>query len=182
MLRIVEETIEAATPHFLGVDALGGLPEPDPGRSVEYLRIVCEKGIADISLVMSLMFVLLNLYTLLLKRHTFPHLDYDTQSDLMERLFDVNIGVLKGLFQIMSTPIVMAYYCRADVQKALGFDIVALKEESNLRRVTREGGPLPPKTGAAAADDNTASIPGQEATGDDEKEGPGAAPYQEKQT
>ncbi len=150
MLGIVEETIKAATPHVLGLDAVDELPEADPQASVEFTALFCEIGIPEFRWATIVSFLLLNLYSLIKKGHTFPSLDYSTQSELMERIFAQTNRVAIIFSSLISLPIVNAYYSRLDIKKLLGFDIVAMKEESELRRVTRDGGPLPPKDEAKA--------------------------------
>jgi hypothetical protein len=144
LLRIVEETLRATTPHVLGVDAVAEMPEPDPQVSVDFLNDWVEKGIPEFRAVTNLMFLGLNLYALLRKGHLFPRLGARAQADLIQRLFKVRGPVGYVFFYLLATPVVSAYYSRVDVQKLLGFDIAALQEESELRQVSRTGD-LPPR-------------------------------------
>ncbi|MBK5093986.1 MAG: hypothetical protein JJE48_10800 [Actinobacteria bacterium] len=149
MLRIVEETVRSITPHVLGVDAVEELPEADPQASVDFLSGWLEKGIPEFQIVTNTAFLALNLYSFIKKGRLFPQLDNSKQAELLERLYDAK-GVLAHQFlYFLANPAVSSYYSRIDVQKMLGFDIDTLKEESERRLVTREGGPLPPRDTAA---------------------------------
>jgi hypothetical protein len=97
--------------------------------------------------VATLMFLCLNLYALLRKGHLYPRLDENAQAEVMQSLFKVGGLVGYVFFYLLATPVVSAYYSRADVQKVLGFDIEALKEESEKRQVSRTGD-LPAKEDA----------------------------------
>ena len=149
MLRIVEDTVRSITPHILGVGAVEGLPTADPEDSVEFLSGWLEKGIPEFRILTNIAFLTLNLYSLVKKGRTFPRLDHGTQAEFLERLYEGK-GTLAFLFlYFLSSPALGSYYSRIDVQRLLGFDIEGLKEESERRLVTREGGSLPPRDSAA---------------------------------
>ena len=150
MLRIVEDTLRAITPHVIGAEAVEDLPEADPQASVDFLKEWVEMGMREFGSVATLMFLCLNLYALLRKGHLYPRLDADAQADVMQSLFKVRGLVGYAFFYLLATPVVSAYYSRADVQKVLGFDIEALKEESDKRQVSRTG-ELPPKEATPGA-------------------------------
>jgi len=155
MLRIVEETVRSVTPHVLGVEGIEGMPQPDPEEAVAFLDEWLDRSIPEYGILNTVVFVALNLYSLVRKGRTFPRLDYGAQARLMEGLFKAK-GVVAQEFQLLlATPSVTSYYCRVDVQEALGFDITGLREEAKQREVTRDGGPLPPKGEAAASKDET---------------------------
>jgi hypothetical protein len=145
LLRIVEETVRAVTPHVLGVDAFDDLPEADPQGSVDFLAGWLEKGIPEFGIISAAAFLALNLYSLFMKGRLFPRLDYPSQSRLLDRLFRAKGIIPYQLSYFLASPAVSAYYSRVDVQQVLGFDIPALKEESERRVVTRTGAPLPPR-------------------------------------
>jgi len=145
MLRIVEESIRAVTPHVLGVDAEMELPEADPQQSVDFMREWTDVGIPEFGAVTSLAFLLLNVYSLVRKRRMFHRLDREAQAELMHRLFRAKGVPMFALLYFIANPAVSAYYSRVDVQVALGFDIPALIEESRSRLVTRDGPPPPPR-------------------------------------
>jgi NAD-dependent DNA ligase len=151
VLGIVEETIRAITPHVLGLDAVEELPEADPQATVDYINDWFEKGIPEYRLLTNFAFLQLNLYSLIRKGRLFPRLDYQSQARLMESLAKAKGVLVNEFLYLIGIPAVNSYYSRVDVQKLLGFDIVALKEESELRSVTRNGGPLPPKDAPAEA-------------------------------
>lgn len=151
MLQIVEETVRAITPHVLGVDAVGELPGADLQASVDFLADWHEKGIPEFRVVSNLAFLTLNLYSLVRKGRLFPRLDYGSQAALLERLYRAKGALAYQFLYFLATPAVSAYYSRVDVQGLLGFDIQALKEESERRLVTRDGGPLPPRGAAPEA-------------------------------
>lgn len=146
MSRIVDETIEALTPHVLGVDELEGFPPAKPADTLDFTRSLREKIFPELRLFGTLLYLVFNLYSMLVKGHTFPRLGYQEQSELVEPVLSSRNKIIAIVVRLLSYPYFSAYYSRPDVQKMLGFDIVALKEESKLRSVSREGGPLPPKT------------------------------------
>ena len=148
LLNIVMESAKAITPHILGVDAVDELPEADPRASVEVLEEWRESGIPEFHMITTLAVIVLNLYSLVRRGHLFPRLDFGSQAALLERLFDSKSRLVGRLLFFLATPVVTAYYSRVDVQVLLGFDIPALEEESERRRVTRNGGPLPEKNTA----------------------------------
>jgi len=150
VLRIVEETVEAITPHVLGCDAFEELPDPDPRASVEFLNRWTDRGIPEFRAVATLAFLALNVYSFLRTGRLFPRLDPDSQAHLLVRLYRAKGMLAYQFLYFLSTPAVNAYYSRIDVQLLLGFDVAALKEESERRLVTRDGGPLPPRDAAAA--------------------------------
>jgi hypothetical protein len=147
LLRLVEETLRAITPHVISAEAVEDLPEADPQSSVDFLNEWVEMGIPEFRSVATLMFLCLNLYALLRKGHLYPRLDENAQAEVMQSLFKVGGLVGYVFFYLLATPVVSAYYSRADVQKVLGFDIEALKEESEKRQVSRTGD-LPAKEDA----------------------------------
>ena len=149
MLRIVEETVKAITPHILGVDAVEEFPEADPQASVDFLSGWFEKGIPEFRILTNIAFLVLNLYSLFRKRRLFPQLDQSAQAELLKSLYKAKGILAYELVYLLSNPAVSYYYSRIDVQKILGFDIDGLKEESERRLVTRDGGPLPPRNSAA---------------------------------
>lgn len=144
MLRIVEDTVRAITPHILGTFAVPELPEPDPQASVDLLQEWLDKGLPEFGTVTTFALLALNLYSLANHALTFPKLNYRAQAALMERLFKRKGMMAYGFSYIVSLPVVGAYYARIDVQKMLGFDTEALKEESEKRVATRTGS-LPEK-------------------------------------
>ena len=149
MLRIVEDTVRSITPHILGVGAVDELPEADPQASVDFMSGWLEKGIPEFLIVTNMAFLALNLYSLIKKGRLFPRLDQGAQAELLENIYEAKGMLAYQLLYFISNPAVSSYYSRIDVQKLLGFDIAALKEESERRLVTREGGPLPPRDSAA---------------------------------
>jgi hypothetical protein len=144
LLRIVEETLKAITPYIISADSVEELPEAEPQASVDFLNEWVEMGIPEFRSVATLMFLGLNLYSLLRKGHLFPRLDGGARADLIQSIFKAKGLVGYVLFYLLATPVVSAYYSRADVQKLLGFDIVELKEEAEKRQVSRTA-ELPPK-------------------------------------
>ena len=148
LLRIVEETVKAVTPHVLGIGAVEEFPDADPQASVDFLGDWHEKGIPEFRVVSTIAFLLLNLCSLVVKARLFPRLDYDSQAALFGRLCESKNRLADRFLYFLAMPAVSAYYARIDVQALLGFDIPALKEESERRLVTRDGGPLPPRDAA----------------------------------
>ena len=149
MLRIVKDTVRSITPHVLGVDAVEEFPEADPQASVDFMNGWLEKGIPEFRIVTNIAFLGLNLYSFIRKGRLFPRLDNSKQAELLERLYNAKGGLAHQFLYFLANPAVSSYYSRIDVQRLLGFDIDSLKEESERRLVTREGGPLPPRDTAA---------------------------------
>ncbi len=145
MLRIVEESVKAVTPHLLGTGAVDWLPDADPQDSLDFLRDWSRSGIDEFTLVTTVAFLALNAYSLLKTGRLFPSLGFEDREHLMKGLFRLKgaLGFLLGYF--LGSPAINAYYSRVDVQVALGFDIPALKEEAERRQVTRGGEPLGPR-------------------------------------
>lgn len=152
MLRIVEETVKAVTPLMLGVETVEGMPAPDPGDTIAFLNDWLEKSIPEFGTLNTVVYLALNLYSLVRKGHTFPRLEYGKQADLMEELYKAKGVIALEFMMLLATPAVTSYYSRVDVQELLGFDITALREEAKQREVTRDGGPLPPRDAAAGAE------------------------------
>jgi hypothetical protein len=125
------------TIHVLGTNTFPDLPVPDPEASVELLREWLEKGIPEFGAVTTAALLALNLYSLANNGRTLPDCNFRAQASLLERLFKRKGSIMYGFFYIVSMPIVGAYYARDDVQKTLGFDVVALKEEAERRVVSR---------------------------------------------
>jgi hypothetical protein len=139
----IEQTLRSLTPHVIGVDPTLGLPQPNPADSVAFMYEWFEKGIPEYRLLTSAALFLLNLYSLLGTGRGFSRLGYRKQAELLEPLLKSR-GLIPFLALFaLSSPAVNAYYSRTDVQKALGFDVEALKAEANLRAVTRSSEPLP---------------------------------------
>jgi len=155
VLRIVEDTVRSITPHILGVGEVDELPDADPQASVDFMVEWLEKGIPEFLLVTDIAFLAINLYSLIKKGRLFPRLDQGAQAELLENLYEAKGMLSYQLLYFIATPVVSSYYSRIDVQKLLGFDIAALKEESERRLVTRDGGSLPPRDSA------TESTPGE---------------------
>jgi hypothetical protein len=148
MLRIIEDTLRAVTPHVLGVDAVDWLPECDPQESVDFLREWTQVGIPEFGHITTLALFFLNLYSLVSMHRLFPNLDFRSQDRLMQTLFALK-GMLGFLFSyFLGTAAVSTYYSRVDVQVALGFDIPSLKEEAERRHVTRREEPTDEQTAA----------------------------------
>lgn len=155
MLRIVEETVKAVTPHILGIEAVEGMPEPDPRASVDFMNEWLAKSIPEFGILNTIVFLALNLYSLVRKWHTFPRLEHGTQADLMEGLYKAKGIVPLEFLTLLASPAITSYYSRVDVQELLGFDVTALREEARQREVTRDGGPLPPRDTAAGSENAT---------------------------
>jgi len=145
MLKIIEKSIEAVTPHVLGLEAVGNFPEADCRDSIAFQEELFETGVLEFRAATMFAFLALNLFSLLKKGRTFPRLEASAQSEIIERVFSSGSKKILGVAQLLSLAAATAYYSREDVQKLLGFDVAALKEETELRHVSRYGKPLPPK-------------------------------------
>lgn len=139
MLRVVEKSVRAITPHVLGTGAIEGFPEAVPRDSTDLLDDWFESSIPEFQALTTLAFLALNLYCLIWKGRTFPRLDHVAQAGITDRVFGMKSVIAFPFVYLLSTPAVTAYYSREDVQAVLGFDIGALKEEAAKRVVTRRG-------------------------------------------
>lgn len=136
--RLVDETVKELTPYILGIEGREGLPRPDPDDTLEFTRTLRSRIFPEIHILGKSVYLLFNLYALFRTGRLFPYLDRDGQSALLEGLFNSGNRLVLSLLNLLTFPFFAAYYSRPDVQKLLGFDIVALKEESRLREVSRE--------------------------------------------
>lgn len=143
MLRVVEKSVLAITPHVVGSSFVAEFPEPDPQESLDFLHQSVEAGMPEFSVLTSIAFLALNLFSLVTRRRLFPALSFGDQAAVVNRLFRSGGLVSYPLVYFLSFPAVSAYYSRVDVNVLLGFDIPALKEESEKRSVARNGPPLP---------------------------------------
>ena len=79
-------------------------------------------------------------YTLPLvkKRRLFSQLSPGEQEDFLNDLHESRFEAIRGVVTLVGTPIKMVYYNRVAEMERLGFDVVELKKEADLRTVTRD--------------------------------------------
>jgi len=121
-----------------------GLPPIDPDGQADFVEEYFAAGAPELKVVFFACNLSLRALALLLKGKPFSRLSVEEQQELLNRIMASRNPVLRGIAVLLGLPLLMSYYRRPEVALPLGFDPKALKEESNLRVVTRESD-LPPK-------------------------------------
>jgi hypothetical protein len=126
------------------IDQPQGLPEIDYQAQAEFIEEYLEAGAPELAHAFIASNISLRALSLLLKGKPFSRLDKKEREDLLNRLFKSRNPLLRGVSLLMGLPLLMSYYRRPEVASILGFDSRALKEEANLRAVSRDRD-LPPR-------------------------------------
>ena len=121
-----------------------GLPPIDPDGQIAFVEEYFEAGAPELKAIFFLCNLSLRALSLLLKGRPFSRLDVEEQQELLNRIIASRNPLVRGIGVLLGLPLLMSYYRRPEVALPLGFDPKALKEESNLRVVTRDHD-LPPK-------------------------------------
>jgi hypothetical protein len=121
-----------------------GLPPVDADGQIAFIEEYFAAGAPELKAVFFLCNLSLRSLALLLKGRSFSRLTVEQQQELLNRIMSSRNPLLRGVSVLLGLPLLMSYYRRPDVAVPLGFDAAALKEESNLRVVTRDRD-LPPK-------------------------------------
>lgn len=121
-----------------------GLPPLDADGQAAFIEEYFEAGAPELKVVFFACNLSLRTLSILLKGRPFSRLDADEQQELLNRIIASRNPLIRGIGVLLGLPLLMSYYRRPEVALPLGFDPKALKEESNLRVVTRDRD-LPPK-------------------------------------
>jgi len=121
-----------------------GLPPLDAGGQAAFIEEYFEAGAPELKAVFFACNLSLRVLALVLKGRPFSRLDAEEQQELLNRIIASRNPLIRGIGVLLGLPLLMSYYRRPEVAVPLGFDSKALKEESNLRVVTRDRD-LPPK-------------------------------------
>jgi hypothetical protein len=121
-----------------------GLPPVDPDGQIAFIEEYFAAGAPELKAVFFLCNLSLRTLSIVLKGKSFSRLTAPQQQELLNRLISSRNPMLRGIGVLLGLPLLMSYYRRPEVAVPLGFDAAALKQESNLRVVTRDRD-LPPK-------------------------------------
>jgi len=121
-----------------------GLPPVDPDGQIAFIEEYFAAGAPELKAVFFLCNLSLRTLSIVLKGKPFSRLTTPQQQELLNRIMSSRNPLLRGIGVLLGLPLLMSYYRRPEVAVPLGFDAAALKEESNLRVVTRDK-ELPPK-------------------------------------
>lgn len=121
-----------------------GLPPMDPEGQIEFIEEYFAAGAPELKMIFFVCNWSLRALSLVLKGKPFSRLEREQREELLNRLMSSRNPLLRGVGILLGLPLLMSYYRRPEVAVPLGFDSRALKEESNLRVVTRDRD-LPPK-------------------------------------
>jgi hypothetical protein len=121
-----------------------GLPDIDPDAQIEFIDEYFRAGAPELTPLFFLCNLALRALAPIMKRKPFSRLTLEEKQDLVNRISASRNPLMRGITYLLGLPVFMSYYRRYDVSVPLGFDPKALKEEANLRAVTRDRD-LPPK-------------------------------------
>jgi len=121
-----------------------GLPGIEPEEQIDFIEMYFREGAPELTLLFFVCNLALRGLALIMKRKPFSRLSLEEKQDLVNRISASRSPLLRGITYLLGLPIFMSYYRREEVSVPLGFDPKTLKEEANLRTVTRDRD-LPPK-------------------------------------
>ncbi len=129
---------------FLGDST--SLPPPDLEEQLSFLEVYFRAGAPELMPLYRVCLLTLRVLSVIRTGRTFSRLSPERRQELLNRLMGSRNPLLRGVALLAGMPLYMSYYRRPEVSVPLGFDPRALKEEANLRVVTRDR-PLPPREG-----------------------------------
>lgn len=121
-----------------------GLPDIEPEEQIDFIEEYFRAGAPELTPLFFLCNLALRASAVIMKRKPFSKLTLEEKQDLVNRISASRSPLLRGITYLLGLPVFMSYYRREEVSVPLGFDPKALKEEANLRAVTRDRD-LPPK-------------------------------------
>lgn len=121
-----------------------GLPDIDFDGQIAFIDEYFDAGAPELALVFAACNLSLRGLSLLLKGRSFSRLEQEEREELLNRIMSSRNPLLRGIAVLLGLPLLMSYYRRKDVAVPLGFDSRALREEADLRVVSRDKD-LPPK-------------------------------------
>jgi hypothetical protein len=126
-----------------------GLPEIDYEEQAAFIEDYFDGGAPELRVVFVACNISLRALSLLLKGRSFSRLEREEREDLLNRIMSSRNPLLRGIGVLLGLPLLMSYYRRPEVAVPLGFNSRTLREEADLRVVTRDKD-LPPKEGEAS--------------------------------
>lgn len=120
------------------------LPPPDPEGQVAFIEEYFRAGAPELPYLYRGCLYSLRLLCPLMTGRPFSRLDPEARERFLNRLLASRNPFLRGMALLAGMPLYMSYYRRPEVSVPLGFDPRALREEADLRVVTRDG-TLPPR-------------------------------------
>lgn len=123
-----------------------GLPPLDHEGQMAFIEEYFAAGAPELKALFLLCNRSLRVLSVLLKGRPLSRLSPEEQEELLNRVMSSRNPLLRGVAMLPGLPLLMSYYRRPEVAVPLGFDAAALKQESDLRVVTRDRD-LPPKQG-----------------------------------
>ena len=130
MPALVGRTVDTRDP--------GVMPAVDTESQLSFIEEFFAAGAPEFKLLYYACIFCFKSLVLLLERKTFSALSDARQQRLLDKLIEGGNPLLRGLVILLGLPIHISYYRREDVRTPLGFDIRALKEEAELRAVSRD--------------------------------------------
>ena len=121
-----------------------GLPDIEPEEQIDFIQEYFRAGAPELTPLFFICNLALRGLALVMKRKPFSRLTLEEKQDLVNRISASRSPLLRGITYLLGLPIFMSYYRREEVSVPLGFDRKTLKEEADLRTVTRDRD-LPPK-------------------------------------
>jgi hypothetical protein len=123
------------TPVF--IEPVEGLPPADPDEVVKFSREFLQAGTPAFRVIFYIMIFVLQAICLLARGKSVYSLPPDEADEFVQSLYSHRLTALSAIPTILGTPMYMAHYNRDDMQKPLGFDIAAMREEAATREVKR---------------------------------------------
>ena len=142
MRAIPERQMHELLTAYIGEPA--GLPPVDLDGQAAFIQEYFEAGAPEIRVLFPACNLSLRALSLLLRGRPFSRLERHEREELLNRILASRNPLLRGVGVLLGLPLLMSYYRRPEVAVPLGFDAKALKEEADLRVVSRNRD-LPPK-------------------------------------
>ncbi|MDI6874055.1 hypothetical protein [Candidatus Solincola sp.] len=120
------------------------LPPPDPEGQAAFMEEYFRAGAPELPYLYRYCLYSLHLLCPFMTGKPFSRLNPQAREDFLNRLLASRNPLLRGVALLAGMPLYMSYYRRPEVSVPLGFDPQALREEADLRVVTRDG-TLPPR-------------------------------------
>lgn len=124
------------------------LPPVDTEGQLFFLEEYFRAGAPELPGLYRVCLLALRALSILMTGKTFSRLDPEAREELFSRILSSRNPLLRGVAVLVGMPLYMSYYRRPEVSALLGFDPQALKEEADLRVVSRDRS-LPPRGEAA---------------------------------
>lgn len=120
------------------------LPPPDPGEQAAFLEEYFRAGAPELPSLYRACLLFLRILSPVMTGRPFSRLSPEAREAFLDRLLASRNPFLRGTALLLGMPLFMSYYRRPEVSVPLGFDPQTLREEADLRVVTRDRS-LPPR-------------------------------------